>query len=149
MIRLALHGDIPRAVDMGRRFIRETSYAGGIGDNPERLALTAARLIDGDDSALFVADERGEVAGMIGVYTYVHPYSDELFATELFWWMDPERRGAGVRLLRAAEGWARDRGAKALQVVAPRSNDRLGGFYERLGFERVETCYQRTLCPLA
>lgn len=134
---------------MGRRFIAETSYRGGIAENPDRLAATAARLIEGQDSALFVADE-SEIVGMIGVYTYTHPYSDELFATELFWWVDPERRGAGVRLLRAAERWATERGARALQVVAPRSNDRLGAIYERLGFTRVETCYQRELsCQLA
>lgn len=145
MIRLALHGDIPRAVAMGRRFIAETSYQGGIADNPERLALTAQRLIEGEDSALFLAEQDTGIVGMIGVYTYTHPYSDELFATELFWWMDPEKRGAGIRLLRAAEAWARERGAKVLQVVAPKSNERLGVLYERLGFARVETCYQREL----
>lgn len=149
MIRPATVADIPRIVEMGRQFIADTSYRGGIADNPDRLARTAARLIEGDDSALFVADTGAAVVGMIGVYTYTHPYSDELFATELFWWMDPEHRGAGLRLLKHAEAWARWRGATALQVVAPRSNDRLGVLYERLGFTRVETHYQRDLCPQA
>ena len=151
MIRLALHGDIPRAVAMGRRFIAETSYRGGMADNPDRLAETAARLIDGEDSALFVADESDTIIGMIGVYTYTHPYSGERFATELFWWVDPEKRGTGVRLLRAAEAWARTQGVRSLQVVAPRSNERLGAIYERLGYTRLETCYQReiAICPQA
>lgn len=145
MIRLALHADIPRAVAMGRRFIAETSYAGGLADNPGRLAETAARLIDGDDAVLYVAERDAAIIGMIGGYVYTHPYSDERFATELFWWTDPECRGAGIWLLKAFEQWARLQGVRALQVVAPRSNDRLGAIYERLGFTRVETCYQREI----
>jgi len=61
----------------------------------------------------------------------------------VFWWVTPGQRGDGVRLLRAAESWAIERGAKTLQMIAP--TERVGQFYARMGFTRADISYQKEL----
>lgn len=143
MIRPATSDDLPAIVAMGRRFLAETAYQGRIADNPAQMEALAASLIAREDATLLVSEGGGELDGMIGIVGYPHPISGELTVGELFWWTTPEHRGAGVRLLRAAEAWAVAQGAKHMQMVAP--NERVGKFYERVGYAPVETVFQREL----
>jgi GNAT superfamily N-acetyltransferase len=142
VIREASIDDVPRIVEMGLRFIRETVYAGRIAENPARMAALAEQLIAG--SSMFVAEREGVVVGMTGALFFEHPLSGEPFASELFWWVEPEARGSlGVRLLRRLVEWARARGAVALTMIAP--TPAVEALYERLGMERVEVSYLRRL----
>lgn len=143
MIRTATREDVPRIVDMGARFI-DTEYPGAVRFNPEMLAALTTALIDGAGTVL-VVEAADELVGMMALQTYVHPMSGDLIATEIVWWMEPEaRRGVtAIRLFIAGEQWAREQGATKLQMIAP--SDKVGQFYERLGFERIEVHYQRSL----
>ena len=143
MIRHATDADLPAIVAMGRRFLAETAYQGRIGENPQQMETLAATLINRDDATLLVSEGGGELDGMIGIIGFPHPISGELTVGELFWWTTPEHRGAGVRLLRAAEAWAKAQGAKRMQMIAP--TERVGQFYARVGYEAVETVFQREL----
>lgn len=143
MVREATLADVPRIVAMGRRFITETGYAARIPVNPTQMQAFVERLIDGEFATVFVADEGGDVIGMIGAFTYQHPISDEFLASEVFWWVEPERRGSGLRLLRAAERWARAKGAVKLQMIAP--TPEVERIYAALGYDKVETTYAREL----
>jgi GNAT superfamily N-acetyltransferase len=107
------------------------------------MATLCERLITEDASIVFVADQDGELAGMLGMVVYRHPISDEVFASEVFWWVEPEHRGCGVRLLKAAERWAQRHGATQLQMIAP--TPQVAQLYQRLGYSEVETLYQRAL----
>lgn len=142
-IRPADVTDLPAVVALGQRFLAEAEYRGVIAENPAQMEALALRLITGDDATVLLVEHDGEPVGMIGLLFYPHLISAEPLAGELFWWVNPERRRDGVRLLRAAETWARDRGAMFMQMVAP--NGRVGQFYEALGYVKVETMYQRTL----
>ncbi|HET8644054.1 MAG TPA: GNAT family N-acetyltransferase [Vicinamibacteria bacterium] len=130
---------------MSARFALESEYAGVIRVDPERVAETIANVATSDNGAIFVAGDEGDPRGMIVLVAYDHPYSGERTAYELAWWMEPEARsdGDGLRLLRAAEEWGREVGAKTMYMVAP--NDRVGALYQRLGYAKVETSYQRSL----
>ncbi len=143
MIREAIAADIPRLVEMGRRFIRESSYRGRIAMNPHALKRLMEGLVALPSGAVFVTPDTGKITGMIGVHIYNHPMSDELVAAELFWWVEPEARGCGVKLLKRAERWASNMGASRLQVVAP--NDRVASLYQRRGFAKLEVQYERSL----
>lgn len=129
---------------MGARFLREV-YADRLDPpDPECLRTTAAWLLDGStDRTVFVAETATGLVGMIGLFVHPHPFTGQRTATEMFWWIDPEARGPGMRLLRAAETWARRAGAATLQMVAP--DPAVERFYERVGFTRVETSYTRRL----
>lgn len=142
MIREADHDDIPDLVVMGLRFIRSSSYAGQIGENPDALFDIMLRFIDDDDAILLVQGE-GKPEGMIGGLVYSHPLSHQIFFSELFWWVEPEHRGNGLELPRQAEAWGKSAGATHSIMISP--NDKTSRVYEALGYSRLETHYIKAL----
>lgn len=141
-LRPALYGDISRLVGMGVRFISSSTYAEFIEINVQAMADTLRMLID-TGVVLVLEFEGGIIGGMIGIALFDHPISGQKFASELFWWVEPEVRGGGVRLLHAAERWARDHGAVALHMIAPTPD--VEKIYDALGYRRVEVTYQKDL----
>ena len=137
-MRVATHDDVERIIDMGERFVRE-KYAGHIGVSREASAATLAMMIESPNMLLLVEEH-----GVIGVILFKHPFSGELVASETFWWVDPEHRGAGIRLMREAERWARERGAVKMQMGEP-AGSAMARFYERVGYAPIESTYQREL----
>lgn len=129
---------------MGTAFLHLSSYGDFLSFDPTRMRDIATRLIGGQESTLFVADTRRNLVGMIGVWVFDHPLSGDRVAGEVFWWVDPNQRGrTGIRLWDAAETWARERGASAMQMIAP--NDRVARLYQTRGYRPLETVYQRSL----
>jgi GNAT superfamily N-acetyltransferase len=141
LIRLACESDVPRLVEMGRRFRNETGYNKHLAENPAKMAELASQLAAA--GGVLVSERAGQIVGMIGIFLFPHFLSGELVAGEVFWWVEPEHRGEGIKLLREAEKQARERGAVKLQMIAP--NPKVAALYERLGYEFVESAYQRTL----
>jgi GNAT superfamily N-acetyltransferase len=143
MIRLATNADVPRLVEMGRRFISSTNYQSLLPVNPTQMSDFARRLIEA--RGVLVCERDGAVVGMIGLAFFPHFISGEMVAAEVFWWLEPEYRGGteGIRLLRAAESQARARGAVKLQMIAP--SDEVSAMYQRMGYAFVEAAYQRSL----
>lgn len=136
--------DVSQLTEMGLRFINETSYAGKIQKNPTVIRELLIKLMSSAVAMLVVnCDYDGKLNGMLGAFVFYHPISGEKVAGEMFWWMEPEARGAGVRLYKYMEQWAKAMGATRLQMVAPTA--KVGDFYRRLGFYEVETTFQRDL----
>jgi len=143
MIRRAVASDRDAVVDLGLRFLRETAYAGRIAENVGQMESLADALIGSDRTVIVVAELDGALVGMIGMVANAHHISGEPIAGEVMWWVNPESRGIGVRLLRAAEQWAREQGAVKVHMIAP--DAQVGELYQRLGYEAIETTYQRSL----
>lgn len=144
MIRDATHEDIPRLVEMAKRFLSDGVYHRNIAYNPEHLTQLMGALIDGPDALLRVSTKDDEVTGMIGMVAYPHPLSMEPVASELFWWVEPEHRGiAGVKLLKEAEAWADAKNVVRLFMVAPTVE--VGHLYARQGYQALEMHYQKDL----
>lgn len=143
MIRVATDADVSRIVEMGERFLTQTVYRGRVTVNPTSMAALVETLLHGGSGVLFVSEQAGELVGMIGLLAFVHPIAGEPTVSELFWWVEPEHRGCGVRLLKRAEQWAREMGAVKLFMVAPTSD--VGQLYERMGYEFLESAYQKAV----
>lgn len=141
MIRDATLADIPRMVEMGQHFRKQTSYDKFLSDSPETMKKLGETLIE--RNGLIVSEERGEVIGMLGFIIYEHFISGDLTAGEVFWFVEPQHRGSGIRLMKEMERRARSAGAKNMQMVAP--SWKVAKFYKRSGFELMEMSYQRTL----
>jgi GNAT superfamily N-acetyltransferase len=141
VIRQATASDVPRLVEMGRRFRSETGYAKVLAENPQKMTELATQLTD--LGCLLVSERAGELVGMLGFLVFPHFMSGEVTATETFWWVEPEHRGEGIKLLREAEKTARTYGAEKMAMIAP--DDRVANLYKRLGYEFVEASYQRSL----
>lgn len=143
MIREACITDIPKLVEMGRRFIFETKYRDAIGFDAESQQTLMQRLIDSSDGIIFILAPHKSPIGMMGVHVFAHPLSGETMAAEVFWWVEPEHRGAGLSLIHKAERWAKDRGAKKLHMIAP--SEKVARCYETLGYAQLEVHYQKDL----
>lgn len=139
-VRLATLVDVDPIVAMGAHFIAQI-YPSEITYNPTQIAKLARQLIESPDGAIYLADVRGLVVGMIALHAYQHPMSGERMATEVCWWVEPRHRGIGVRLYRLAEAWSREQGATVFQMIAPSPD--VARFYERVGFKAIETTYQK------
>lgn len=143
IVRDATQADLPALVAMGRRFRAETVYRDRLAEHVDQMTRTAHALIEGAGTVIFVAERDGVLIGMLGGGLFTHPLAGSLYAGELFWWVDPDARGAGLRLLRSFERWARAHGAVCLQMVAPTPD--VEQLYTRLAFTQVETTYQKEL----
>lgn len=141
-VRFATAEDVPDMVAMGTRFLR-TIYAGLIVGDEATMTALAHGLLANPDGVWLLAERQGVLVGMLGGLAYRHPMSGEPTAAELCWWVQPEARGCGLRLLKRFEQWAREKGAVVLQMIAPTAETET--LYQRLGFDRVEVTYQRRL----
>jgi GNAT superfamily N-acetyltransferase len=142
-VRRAVAADLPALVAMGRRFIAETHYHRHLSDNPAQIETIMRRFLHDTNGALFVIGPEAGPLGMLGVFTFAHPLDASPRASELFWWVEPEHRGHGLTLLRAAEAWAREQGATRLDMIAP--DERTAAAYRALGYAKFEEHYSKDL----
>ena len=143
VIRPATHEDVPALVVMGQQFVQTEMYRDLLHENSAQISVAMVSLIDHESGTILVLECEGVLVGMMGIICAPHFLSGEIYASEMFWWVTPGKRGDGVRILRAAELWAKKCGATKFQMVAP--TERVGRFYDRMGFTRVETSYQKAL----
>ncbi len=125
---------------MGLAFIQ----AAGLEGDEESVDETLRQLMDA--GSLFVV---GDYA-MAGVLVFQSYYNRaQKVAQELFWWVDPGRRGAGagIELLRGIEAWAREQGAVSLTMVCLDAvdGDRVAKLYERSGYRPLERNFVKVL----
>lgn len=137
-------------------------------DDPEWLRMRLALWPEGDadahragmrewlavkDSVILVAarpDGRG-LAGFAEVGT--RPYAEGCDSSPVAylegWYVDPDvrRQGVGAALVRAAEGWARERGLTEFASDALLDNDTSHRAHRALGFAEVEriVCFRKSL----
>ena len=137
MIREAGLEDIPDLVRMGARFFEQNEWPEGTAYNSEHIAGVFERLIEDEGSVIYVCDR-----GAIGGITFQHYITGQIVAQELFWWVEPEARGDGLRLLTALEDWASAR-AESLSMIALEHFKPVGPLYERRGYMRMETMYMK------
>ncbi len=141
-LRVATLDDVPQLVAMGRRFLAASHYRHVLAENPAQMGALATRLITQEDGDVLVLD-RGDLVGMLGLLVFAHPLSGCRVTSELFWWVEPEVRGDGVKLLKAGERWAIAQHSEQLHMIAPTA--RVGAFYTRLGYEATEIAFVKNL----
>lgn len=91
----------------------------------------------------------GEFQGALAATLCECPFTGDLMAVEMFWYILPRFRGgtAGVRLLQAFDDWARSKGVKRAAMIhlvgetEGVEKARLSALYERMGFFPVEINY--------
>lgn len=143
MIRAATEGDVPRIMEMGLTFQR-LYYADKMPENREQLESTVRGLLTNEKARILVSENGHGVDGMISFVVTPHPFSGELDALELVWWVEPEARGTlGLRLLREAGQAAAQMGAKKLVMISPTPT--IDQLYKKLGYTEVEKVFQRSL----
>lgn len=143
-VRRATASDVSTLVRLlGRLFSIETDFRPDPGRQRAGLALM---LAEEDRRAVLVAERAGEVVGMVTAQLVVSTAEGGLSALVEDMFVEPHERGLGVgrELLREIEGWAHERGASRLQLLADRENSAALAFYERMGWRGTQlVCLRR------
>ena len=146
MIRRATIADLPKVAECAREFYASSPFLSDL-EEP-RFCSTWEQLISQNLGIAFIEYEGSEVAGGIGAVVTLDPYSSKVVASEAFWFVRPGARGAlGIRLYRAFEYWARDRGVDSIQMIhlIDETGEKAERFYIRNGYKAVEIRYQKRL----
>lgn len=112
----------------------------------DRSCLRAAlgRIIESDDSEIFLAQTAGKLAGLVEVSMRYdageaslvqHCYAEiqSLIVCSSF-----RRSGIGTQLVRAAQQWAQDKGATEVRLSVWEFNQAAQAFYEAVGFNTLQ-----------
>ena len=137
MIRPATISDIPMILEMGRAFASEAGVIDHVGWDDDTVIHLLEQLIALDEGILIVGDN-----GMIGGIVSPHPYSGQIIFQELFW---RSHGFEGIRLLKAAEQAAKERGAKLSVMIGMDTLPDLERLYGRMNYKPMERLYCKDL----
>lgn len=144
VIRFATEADTQALIALGLAFVRESTYAAHVAENPAQIERVIAYLLAQPNATILVAERDGVVIGLIGLAIVPQLWSGVLTAGELAYFVHPDHRGSiGVRLMKAAEAWAGEHGAQAMSMIAP--TEQVGQFYARMGYTALETNYTKRI----
>ena len=117
-IRPAAVADLPAIVKMGCEFLETTSYKAIATPDPERIFDLIAGMMLNPNNIVLVADKDGVAVGLIAMYIVPNHVTGTLMAGEVVWWVNPDARGCGSKLLAAAEQWAKDQATPLTPVAS-------------------------------
>ena len=137
-MRRAELGDVARFVELGLRFYREEGEREA---SPNQLAGFAISHVCDQDRVYLAAGD--PIAACLCGMIAPHYLTGEPTAFKTAWYAIPGARGYGAHLLRAFEGWAKEKGARRIIVAGrlPRTLTLL----ERLHYQPLETVYSKDL----
>jgi len=145
MIReLEVNELVPAAI-AGQRFVELCKLP--ITIKPQVFALNWATIKIEGKGEVFGAFKAGDLVGGIGCLIHPDLNDGELQAMEGFWWVHPEHRGVGLKLLRRFEDWALSMGAKRVLMGSLKvfEADRMKQMYEKMGYSEIETFWVKGL----
>lgn len=126
----------------GKDFGLETSVSKHVSD------MMGLILLDGRDLLLLISSpfgKPGQIVGYMGLTSFESPLSSQMIANEHCWFVMPEYRGNGLRLIHAAKKWAKEEGCSHLLLTASNLasdlHDEVCTMYEKLKFKKFETSY--------
>lgn len=145
MIRLLTVYDLPLASQMGPKFYAEGKVPGEF--IPEVFVASWTTLIDRGLGFIVGLFEESKLCGCLGAAVTKCLNSGKLIASEMFWFVLPEARGGGLRMLQAYEDEAKRRGAVrcSMALIKGLQPEALGKLYERRGYRAFEIAYSKEL----
>src|SRR5689334_4367485 len=126
-LRIANITDLDKITDMAMKFAKSTNYENYADEETVRKFASAILSSDGRSAICLIHEDDGFIAGMVAPFTF----GTKRLATELAWWVTPDKRKSdvGKQLLEAFEHWAKL--AQCDGIVMVSLDDNLGKFYEK------------------
>lgn len=149
-IRHAQPEDLGALIEMGREFFEHSGNAEFTTFDEPSLTATLIAVISGvSNGTLLVAETSGQVVGMAACVVFpFYANMDTLIGQEIFFWVNPEHRGAvGDALLDELEACALRKGAKVFinaNLAGPRDKA-FARYYRRRGYRPAENTHIRVL----
>lgn len=146
-VREATVYDLETLIALGELMHVESNYRSIIFSKDKTLVTGISIIADPMWCVRVCEGKDDEVIGMFVGYVSQFPFSYDLVASDFVLYVLPEYRGstAALRLLGAYEAWAKSKEAKIINIGTTTgvNTDKVGEFYERLGFNRVGAVYRK------
>lgn len=143
-IREAAIHEIPAIVDFMRQFETESKH---IRIEPVYATRMYTNMVKSGVAHMFIMDDDGVMIGGIGCIVSPDLMNGDLMAIETYWFVSPDHRGHGIRLVSYLEQWAREHGCKSIAMIHLTDSHpkRLELLYQRRGYIAIETHYVKEL----
>lgn len=128
---------------LGDSFFEEGSLPGSI----DRVVCLEnwQKVISNGMGVILGGFDGDELCGIISGLIYPDFNDGILIASEMFWYVRPDKRstGVGMELFRNFESWGKDNGAKRILMVHLKDlmDERLKRLYLSMGYRELETHY--------
>lgn len=145
MIKEVTKEELPVAAEAGKRFFVESSIPGKLVSDV--FVKNWSFFLDNGMGKIFGVYENEAMVGAIGGIIAPDLNDGEICATEAFWFVTPENRGSGIKLLLHFIKYAEEIGCVRLNMVHLFNEhaDKLSKLYKKKGFSPVEVHYVLTL----
>lgn len=117
----------------------------GVVPSGEIMLNRLYQLVHSDKGDVLVLEKDNEVVGLLGLIKFQSPLSEQYMVGEQYWYILPEHRGNGMKLIFKAEEWTKDNECTHLilsaSMIASKLFDKVCSIYERIGMKKFETSY--------
>ncbi len=145
MIRKATIEDFDAILDMCSEFWGHTQFSEPFDREHTRSMVQMSH----DHELLLVIDDDGINGFIAAIKSHLLGSSSAMMATELAWWVNPEKRGkmSGVGLVSTLERLCIEQEVKYLNLAYMQSSmpKQVRSMYERMGYALQETLYTKVL----
>jgi GNAT superfamily N-acetyltransferase len=146
IVRAATAEDLPQYIALARMFHAASPMHNVIPFDDEGYSQFYLGAIDTPTVGVWLSEIEGEVVGIAGALLYPMYFSPgTLVAQELWWWLTPKSRGsgAGAKMFKHIESWAKDNGAAAVFMIALEDSraKKMENLYARAGFRPMERTF--------
>ena len=146
IVRTATAEDLPQYIALARMFHAASPMHNVIPFDDEGYSQFYLQAIEMPTVGVWLAEIDEEVVGIAGALLYPMYFSpNTLVAQELWWWLTPKSRGsgAGAKMFKQIEDWAKDNGAAAVFMIALEDSraKKMEHLYARAGFRPMERTF--------
>jgi GNAT superfamily N-acetyltransferase len=146
--RRAATQDLPQIMHLAKEMHEESSFR-PLSFSESKSATEILSCILNPDMFVAVAEDRGQILGIIAAYLSKPYFSEDFVVYDHIWYVGKEARGTmvGPRLLKHLAEWAKLCKAKAVFVTlgSDVSQERVGKLVEKLGYSRLGGYYRRDI----
>jgi predicted N-acetyltransferase YhbS len=144
MIRDITPDDKPQILRLVEMFFKERLEKTGTLYSPDHACAHFDLFIKAPGILALCAEEEGKIVGMIVGISSAIIFAKELAMQEMVWYVEPDKRKCGLKLLREFERRSKELGLQYVMMVGM-SGDPVVDFYPRVGYAELEKIFIKAL----
>jgi len=146
IVRNATEADLPEYVKLAQAFHTASPMHGSISFDVLGYSEFYLSSLQNDSIGIWLAEIENNIVGICGAIAYPLYFNPlALVVQELWWWLTPASRGSGAggKMFKQIEQWAKDKDASALFMIALEDNraKKMENLYIRAGFKPMERTF--------
>jgi GNAT superfamily N-acetyltransferase len=146
IVRKANEADLPKYIVLAESFHMASPMHGVIGFDAAGYSQFYLLSLQNDSVGIWLAEIDDKIVGICGALVYPMYFNPSaLVVQELWWWLTPKSRGSGAggKMFKQIEEWAKERNASALFMIALEDSraKKMENLYIRAGFKPMERTF--------